>query len=436
MSKERYRLGSWKGTNIVIDSGWGDGGKGKLVDVMAKRADYIIRFNGGPNAGHTVKNEYGEFRFHSIPSGIFNPDAICVIAGTVAVNPTILVEEIDQLRQRGIEVSASDLLISQDAHLIMPWHIMRDKLKEKARGERKIGTTGQGIGPLFADRTERSGLKVKDLLNKNFERLFDREFAWQEKLIAAMAGPEKDNYSIDRDTIFARLRQARGVIEPMITNTFPVITKAHFDGKNLLGEGAQGALLDLDLGGYPYVTATHPTLAGFSQATGIYEGIKRVIGVTKAYQTRVGEGPMPTELLDESGEALREKGKEYGATTGRARRCGWLDIPAVRYGCFIGGVRSIALTKLDVLDSFEQIKVCVAYEVDGHTYHMADPTLMEKAKPVFLNFKGWNKPIGEIRAFRDLPFRARVYTQAIENFLKLPIEFVSNGPSREQSLFP
>ncbi|OGM18194.1 adenylosuccinate synthase [Candidatus Woesebacteria bacterium RBG_19FT_COMBO_47_8] len=427
------RLSRWRGTNVVLDTTWGDSGKGKLVDVMAQRAKMVVRFNGGPNAGHTVKNEHGEFKFHQIPSGIFNPEAISVIAQTVAVNPNVLLGEIAELKAKGIEVSKANLLVSEEAHLIMPWHIQRDRLRETARGEEKIGTTGQGIGPVFADRTERVGLKVKDILDPRLPEILAKELAWQEKLTQLMLDTSEPQY--DYDSILEDLRKAADTLAPMISQVLPLIRLFHKRGNNILGEGAQGALLDLDLGGYPFVTSTHPTLSGFSQATGIYANISRIIGVTKAYQTRVGEGPMPTELENEIGATLRERGKEYGATTGRPRRCGWIDIPAIRYGAMISGVKSLAITKLDVLDSFDEIRICAAYRDHGHDYKFGYPDTMARAVPIYINLKGWREDTSGAKDIRSLPEKCSFYLTTIQELVGLPVEFVSVGPERNQSIY-
>jgi len=416
-------IDSIQGTNIVIDTGWGDSGKGKIVDVLSGSADLVVRFNGGPNAGHTVVNEYGQFKFHLIPTGIFNPNTISILAATVAVDPLTLTAEIQNLRGKGIEISPSNLIISQYAHLIMPWHIARDTLREVARGNEKVGTTGRGVGPLFADRTERVGLRAGDLLNPNFDQLLLLELDWNLRLVQLMDTEDPSIYIdlLSKQKILADIHAAQLVLAP------------------ILGEGAQGMLLDLDLGTYPYVTSSHPGLTGFSMATGLHQvDIQRVIGVTKAYQTRVGEGPMPTELMGEIGESLRRIGHEYGATTGRPRRCGWLDLPALRYSIRIGGVNTIALTKLDVLDQISPINICTHYEVDGKRYQVlptADAGFMSAAKPVFKTMPGWNKQTKGIKKFEALPPNAQNYVKEIEKSINVPIEIISNGPAREEIIY-
>lgn len=452
----------WRGTTVVTDPAWGDCGKGKVTDEGARYVNLIGRFNGGPNAGHTVQTERGEkYILHTIPSGILNPNALCIVTTGVVVNPLLLADEIRQLRTKGVDISSANLLLSQDAHLIMPWHRMRDALGEKARGGTQIGTTGQGIGPTYADRAARVGLRVGDLFVPNFEEVFDQEFAWQERLTRVMDGEllvsDLHNTSIDRrqmrtlaksaaereyydrDAMWEQLREARDIIGPMVTNVLPIIWKYEDEGKNILGEAGQGALLDLDLGGYPYVTSSHPGRAGFSLATGI-NTVDRVIGVTKAYATRVGEGPMPTELHDEKGEYLQREGREVGATTGRKRRCGWLDIPAVRYGARISGVDRIALTKLDVLDGLGEINICIGYRlVDGREYKelpTADPRFVSHARPVYETMPGWRESTTNARSFNELPQRAQEYVQRVRDHLKLPICMVSVGPRRDATIYP
>ena len=432
-------LAQWSGTNFVTDATWGDNGKGKIVDLMAQRADMVIRINGGPNAGHTVVNPQGEFALHLMPSGIFNPEAICVLSDTVVINPFTLTEEIKAVRQAGIEVNNKNLLISKNAHLIMPWQKRRDGLREVARGGKRIGTTGQGIGPTYSDRTERVGLRVGDLLAPEFQERFDQELVWQEKLTALMSG-NNEVVHYDRDRILEELKEAREMIAPMITSVIPVIWEYHSSNKSILGEAGQGVLLDLDRGGYPYVTSSHPGIAGFNLATGIPpKEVARVIAVTKAYTTRVGEGPLPTELNNEVGEMIRSKGHERGVTTGRPRRCGWLDIPALKYGIRVGGVDSLALTKIDIFDGFPEVAICVGYEVGGKIYDTLpdanDIEFMYQAKPILKILRGWDNDTTSSRLFSDLPENARKFVKEVEEAIGRPIELVSVGPDREASIY-
>ncbi|MBT3322616.1 MAG: adenylosuccinate synthase [Anaerolineae bacterium] len=430
-----------KGTNIVIDTAWGDSGKGKFVDVFSGDADLIVRFNGGANAGHTVVNDYGEFKFHLIPTGIFNPNALSILAGSVAISPLTLVEEINELREKGVSISPKNLLISEYAHMIMPWHIARDSLRETARGDAKVGTTGRGIGPLYADRTERVGVRMGDMLKENFEKIILRELDWQTKLIALMDTEEPSTYleSLAPEKVLADFRAVQEILAPMIGNPLPLIWEAQKAGKEILGEGAQGILLDIDLGTYPFVTSSHPGVTGFSIATGLQQNdIARVIGVTKAYQTRVGEGPMPTELLGEVGDKLRELGNEYGATTGRPRRCGWLDLPSLRYSLQVGGVNSIALTKIDVLDGMDEIKICTHYEHNGKKYDTlptADAVFMAEAKAIYKTMPKWDGATFGVKDFSDFPQEAQDYVQYIEDAVGVSVEIISNGPAREEVFY-
>ena len=429
------------GTNIIIDTAWGDSGKGKFVDVFSGDADLVVRFNGGANAGHTVVNDYGEFKFHLIPTGIFNPNALSILAGSVAISPIILVEEINELREKGIEISKKNLLISEYAHMVMPWHIARDNLREAARGNVKVGTTGRGIGPLYADRTERVGVRVGDMLKDNFEEIVLRELAWQKQLIELMDTESPSTYAemLAEEKMLEDIHTVKEVLAPMIGNPLPKIWDAQKAGKRILGEGAQGILLDIDLGTYPYVTSSHPGVTGFSIATGLQQNdIQRVIGVTKAYQTRVGEGPMPTELLGEVGEKLRELGNEYGATTGRPRRCGWLDLPSLRYSLQVGGVNSIALTKIDVLDGMDEIKICTHYEHQGVRYDTlptADAAFIEDAKAIYKIMPKWDGITEGVKEFDKFPQEAQDYVKFIEDEAGAPVDIVSNGPARDEVIY-
>lgn len=432
----------WKGVVVVTDPAWGDNGKGKVIDVASEYANVVVRYNGGPNAGHTVRNSYGEFGLHLVPSGIFHPKVINIISTKVVVNPFSLVEEIENLQKKGVKISGKNLLVSEGAHLIMPWHRKRDTLAEKTRGGSAIGTTGQGIGPAYEDRASRKGLRVGDLLRRNFEELFDRELVWQERLTRVMDGNEAKNSKeqyYDRDHILKDFKKVRALLSPMIKNTLEVIWKNFDAGKNILGEAGQGALLDLDLGGYPFVTSSNPGVAGFSISTGISaKHVNKVIGVLKAYTTRVGGGPMPTELHDEIGEHFVKEGREFGVTTGRRRRCGWIDIPAMKYGARVAGVDRIAMTKLDILDKLKEVKICVGYTVNGKKYKditTFDPEFISRAKPILEKMKGWQEDTSKIRDIKKLPKNAKKYIERVEALLGLPINIVSVGPDREETMY-
>ena len=434
----RKPLKSWEGINFVTDPTYGDNGKGKVVDCLAKRAEMVIRTNGGANAGHTVTNEFGEFKFHLMPSGIFNPQAINVLSDTVVVDPLILAEEIIALKKAKFAVSKKNLLIAKNAHLVMPWHKMRDNLRETQRGKGKVGTTGRGIGPTYADRTERTGLRVGSLLEKDFKLQFSKELDRQRKFIRSIMGTEAE-IDLDEKNILKELLVSKEIIGEMITDVMPIISDYYHEGKRILGEAGQGVMLDIDRGGYPFVTSSHPGIAGFNLATAIHpRDMARVIGVTKAYATRVGEGPMATELQDKIGDKIREVGHEYGATTGRPRRCGWLDIPILRYGIQAGGIDTLALTKLDIFDDFSEIDICVGYTVDGKKYDIlptADSVFLEKAKPIYKTISGWKKPTTNVRSFADLPLKAQQYIKKLETLTQVAIELVSVGPEREATMY-
>jgi adenylosuccinate synthase len=432
--------GYWQGVNHITDTQFGDTGKGKLTDMGAEYADVIVKTNGGANAGHTVNNEHGEFKLHLLPSGVFNPDALCIVGSNVVVDPFQFIEEYSDVKNRG--VSMANCLLSRDAQMVMPWHKMRDKISEVSLGNGKIGTTGKGIGPAYADRTLRTGLRLGDLLQDNFENNFREIYRNQQGLIDLQLGYGVlfgDNNWLEEDELFERLLEAREVIGPMITNTMEVIGNAYSEGKSILGEAGQGALLDLDFGGYPYVTSSHPGVIGFTLSTGLQaRDIHRVIGSTKAYFTRVGEGPMPTELHDEVGQHLQEVGKEVGTTTGRTRRTGWFDSVLTEYGARTSGVTSLALTKLDVLDDLHEIKVCVGYRVGNQEvkrlYDMNNQ-LLSDAQPIYESLPGWETDTTNIEQFADLPINAQKYIKYIENRVGMPVDIVSVGPDRQQSIY-
>ncbi len=421
----------FKGINVVVDTLWGDSGKGKIVDLAAQHVDMVIRFAGGSNAGHTIKNEKGLFKLHLIPSGIFNPKALNIIDSGVVLNPESVAQEITDLCKQGIKVTRENLRISGRATVVMPWHILRDQLKDK---QGKIGTTGRGIGPTYSDRTSREGLRVNDLYAPDFSDKLNNELKKQNKILTQLLGAKP----MSAKKIIDSLKKARSILKPYVDSTFPIIHEYKSKKKTILGEGAQGALLDISLGGYPYVTSSHPTVAGFALSTGIQDHhVDNVIGVTKAYATRVGGGIMPTELFDKHGEQLREIGAEYGATTGRPRRCGWFDLPAVRYGIVVSGARSIALMKLDVLDGFKAIKVCTGYRINNKTYAIppdVDAATLKDAKPIYFSLKGWEQKTSGITSFDKLPLNARRYIKYLETALKLPVAIVSVGAGRNQTI--
>ncbi len=414
----------------IVGGQWGDEGKGKVIDLLAEKARVVARFSGGDNAGHTVINPYGEFRLHLVPSGIFYPQVTCIISNGVVINPAVLLEEIDDLHNHG--VGTSRLFISARAHLIMPYHTILDGLEEERRNKGALGTTRRGIGPAFADKVARLGIRAGDLL--------DRDIFWG-RLSAAL---EFKNIILTKvyqvsplsaEEIYGQYCHYGEQLAPFIRETSSIIREAAAKGELVLLEGAQGALLDTDFGTYPYVTSSSP-LAGAS-CIGAGLGpmqIDRVVGIFKAYNTRVGAGPMPTELKDEIGDLIREKAREYGATTGRPRRCGWFDAVAGRFSVQINGLSDIALTHLDIYDGFSSIKICTAYKFNDEvlTSFPSDIAILEKCQPVYEELDGWQESISGIRNFEKLPTGARNYVSRLEDLLSCPISLVSLGPNRRQ----
>ncbi|MEW6006712.1 MAG: adenylosuccinate synthase [bacterium] len=404
----------------IIGLQWGDEGKGKIIDCLARDCDYIVRFQGGNNAGHTVSVSGKEFIFHLIPSGCLYKDKHCVIGNGVAVNPAILLDEIENLEREGIKLN---LHISYRCHLIMPYHIAIDEIREKTQ---KIGTTKRGIGPCYTDKVARCGIVIADMLDKDVFKEKVRENLTQKSL----KGFETDKIVDEYLSYFDKIKD-------FVCDTRVLLDNAILKRKSILFEGAQGTLLDIDFGTYPYVTSTNPTIGGIGTGTGIPPRyIENVIGVMKAYSTRVGEGPFPTEIKGDLGESLREKGKEYGATTGRPRRCGWLDLPAIRYSCKINGITSIVITKLDVLDCLFKIMVCTKYKIKGKIYDEIpqEITRWDDIEPIYEEFPGWEMDIGNIKEYDNLPKRARDYIEMIRDALDVSVSFVSVGKERNQSI--
>lgn len=417
---------------VVVGSQWGDEGKGKVVDLLGSHVDMVVRFQGGNNAGHTVVVNGEKTILHLLPSGILNRDALCVIGPGVVVNPFVLFQEIDKLEAGGLK--CDHVRISDRAHLLMPYHVYLDELQESRAGKNKIGTTKNGIGPCYADKYTRIGIRVCDL------RDWD---VFCEKLETVLALKNEEIVKIYNGTPFDlqemkdKFAAVRERILPMIIDASDKIDKALDENKVVLFEGAQANMLDINYGTYPYVTSSSPTIAGVCEGAGISPfRLNRCIGVVKAYSTRVGEGPFVTELLDETGESLREKGGEYGATTGRPRRCGWLDLCVVRQAVRINGLTDIALTKTDVLSGYEKLPVCIGYEIDGKTYDTVPASLKDyaKAKPVYKVFDGWQEDISGVRRFEDLPENCRKYIRFIEEYTKTPLCLVSVSPERDANI--
>jgi len=416
----------------IIGAQWGDEGKGKVVDLLAERARMVVRFSGGDNAGHTVVNPYGEFRLHLIPSGIFYPQVVCIIGNGVAINPEVLIDEIAQLNQRGIDTSR--LFISDRANLIMPYHILLDGLEEELRGGKALGTTRKGIGPAFADKTARLGIRVGDLLDK--EVLLERLrfiLDYKNVILTKVYGVSP----LSLDEIYSQYCQYGERLAPNIRETTIMLEEARNKDELVILEGAQGTLLDPDFGTYPYTTSSSPLAGGGCLGAGLGPTvISRILGVFKAYCTRVGSGPLPTELRDETSDLIRERAHEYGTTTGRPRRCAWFDAVAGRFSTRINGFTGAALTRLDVLDILPRLKVCVGYKLDGKTidYFPGNVAILERCQPVYEELPGWQAPTSDIRDYEQLPIEAQQYVARLEELISCPVNIISVGAEREQTI--
>jgi adenylosuccinate synthase len=416
----------------IIGAQWGDEGKGKIVDLLSEKAKAVVRYSGGDNAGHTVINPSGEFKLHLIPSGIFHKEAACIIGNGVAVNPAVLLGEIDDLEKHGVDTG--NLFISDRAHLIMPYHTLFDGLEEERRGQGAIGTTRKGIGPVFADKIARLGIRACDLLNRDkFRSRLSQILETKNAILTKVYGVSP----LSPEEIYEQYCAYADRLGPFIRDTEPIIQKIISAKQPVILEGAQGTMLDPDFGTYPYVTSSSPIASGSCTGSGInIKQVDHIIGVFKAYTTRVGGGPMPTELLDKIGEFIRERANEYGATTGRPRRCGWFDAVAGRYSTQINGFTGIALTRLDVLDVLDSVKICTGYELNGKvtTDFPSDIDLLGKCKPVYEELPGWKVPISDMRQYKQLPSQARQYIRRLEELLACPVSIVSVGANREQSI--
>ncbi|TAK08824.1 MAG: adenylosuccinate synthase [Candidatus Manganitrophaceae bacterium] len=418
---------------VVIGSQWGDEGKGKIVDLLSESADYVIRYQGGHNAGHTVVSGENVIVLHLIPTGLLHPGKIGVIGNGVVVDPGALLEEVDGLSARGISVSGR-LFISETAHLIMPYHKAIDKESEKVKGTRKIGTTGRGIGPAYADKMARIGIRVVDLLDPD---LFREKLATN---LVEMNYFLEQLYKVkgfDLEKVYQEYMGYADRIKPYIADTGRLIHEAMSQGRRLLFEGAQGTHLDVDLGTYPYVTSSNATAGGACTGTGVGPTrINQVLGVAKAYTTRVGSGPFPSELNNEMGEMLRSKGKEFGATTGRPRRCGWFDVVLLRYAVRVNGLTSLAITKLDVLDGIPEIQICVGYEFEGKVYREMPAALrtLEKCTPIYEHFPGWSEPTTGATSYDRLPKNAKIYLEAISEKVGCRVDIISTSSKRGETI--
>jgi adenylosuccinate synthase len=416
---------------ILVGGQWGDEGKGKVIDLLAAKADLVIRSQGGNNAGHTVVTHDGEFKFQLIPSGILNPDCTCVIGNGVVVDPRVLIKEIDQLRERGVE--PKNLVVSDRAHMVMSYHPLFDQLEEGARGDDRLGTTWRGIGPAYSDKIRRIGFRVGDLQKEAFMR----------KKLAFVVGQIKNPIMtelyrqppLDPDAMLDEYLSYARSLDPYIQDTFPLVQQALRQRRNILLEGAQATMLDLDFGTYPYVTSSNPTAGGACTGSGVPPtAVDITVGVFKAYASRVGYGPFPTELDGELGETIRERGHEYGTVTGRARRVGWFDGAVARYATGVNGVSSVALMKLDVLDELDELRICTGYSFRGrvHDHPMANISHLKHCEPVYESMPGWREEIGDARRWEDLPRECRDYVDRVGELCGAPVDLVGVGPRRDQ----
>ncbi len=413
----------------MIGAQWGDEGKGKITDLLSRSADVVVRSQGGVNAGHTVVVGEQNFKLHLIPSGILYPNTECIIGSGTVIDPQVLIEEIEQLK--ALEVAVDNLYISQTAHITMPYHRKIDRASEESRGEYKIGTTGRGIGPTYADKSERTGIRVLDLMNSDHLR---KQLGWTINYKNVILEKLYNLPPLDSEKVIEEYLKYAEYLKPFVIDSSLKIYEAVKEKKNILFEGAQGTLLDLDHGTYPYVTSSNPIAGGACVGAGVGPTtIDRVIGVAKAYTTRVGEGPFPTELNDHVGQRLGDLGAEFGTTTGRRRRCGWFDAVIGRYAVRINGLDCLAITKLDVLDELEEIKVCVAYEIDGEICHHfpTNASQFANCKPVYKTLPGWQEPTTQCRSLSDLPEKALNYLKYLAELMKVPIAIVSVGPGRD-----
>jgi len=419
-------LKNWQGTLAIVGIDWGDSGKGRLVDDLSARADIVARYNGGSNTGHTVKNEKGEFALHIIPSGIFNQKAVCLVGRNVAVDLESLTEEMDQLKKA--HVSVKNLIIDEQASLTMTWHKLRDGVREAERSA-KIGTTSRGVGPTYADRTERVGLLLKDLMSADFSEKLKKEVEFQNKYF---------RLNLSFKEISQKYGKIKNKIKTLVGSTTPIIKEARKKGKNILFEGAQGYFLDIDSGTYPFVTSSNPGVIGIWRCFDLHpKNIDHVIGITKAYTTRVGEGPMPTLIVGKDAQIIIKEGKEIGTTTGRVRRPGWLDLVLVKEAIEVNGITALAITKLDVLSTLKKIKLCTGYKLGGKEagYIGHDAEYLSKVKPIYIELDGWGQDITKIRNFSTLPKNAQKYVKTIEKIVNVPVKFISVGPKRGQAIY-
>ena len=416
--------------NLVIGAQWGDEGKGKIIDFLSEKSDYTVRFHGGNNAGHTVINKYGKFAMHLVPSGVFNKKAKAIIGNGVVLDLEVLVDEINNLQKQGIQLKGR-LFISPRCHIIMPYHKLLDKLYEEAKGKGKTGTTGKGIGPVYSDKVSYNGIRLADFFEKKvFSAKLETQLLIKNKILEAL-GEKTLNQKEIEEKYFGLFKK----IKPFIVEPYPILKKAIDSKKNVLIEGAHGVFLDNDWGTYPFVTASTVLSGGVTGGAGIPpKKIDNIVGVVKAYTTRVGAGPFPTELFDKDGDKLTEQGHEYGTTTGRKRRCGWFDAELIRFAAEINGFTGIAITKLDILDNFPTIKICTHYMLNGKrvSYDYGDANFLSKVKPSYKTMRGWMKETKGIKRYEDLPANAKTYLKMLEKQIGVKIKYISTGENRNE----
>ena len=419
---------------IVLGAQWGDEGKGKMTDYLAERADVVVRFQGGNNAGHTVEVEDKQYKLHLIPSGILHNEKMNVIGNGVVLDPKALFEEMNYLKELGIAISPENFIISDRAQLIMPYHRILDGIKESKRGKNDIGTTKKGIGPCYTDKMERSGLRVCDLMHKDvFSEKLKENIEDKNEIITKIYGGEALSY----DEVLKEYLEYAEMIKPFVRDTSVEVYNRIKQGKNVLFEGAQGALLDIDYGTYPFVTSSSTIAGGVCTGAGIGPTmIDSAVGIAKAYTTRVGKGPFPTELNNSTGDWIREKGHEYGVTTGRSRRCGWLDIVILKSSARVSGLTSFVVTKIDTLAGLEKVKMCTGYKLEGKVidYFPASLEDLERCEPIYEEFDGWDESIENARAYQDIPENAKIYLKRIEELTDTRVSIVSVGPKRDQTM--
>ena len=417
---------------VVMGSQWGDEGKGKIVDYLARQADTVVRYGGGSNAGHTVAVGGEEYKLRLLPSGILYSGTLCVIGNGVVVDPEVMLEEMDAMQKRGVDVSG--IRLSNRAHIVFPYHRLIDSLSEELRGNSKIGTTKRGIGPCYQDKAKRIGIRVCDLMDKDeFAKRLKENLAIKNMELERLYNHAPLDYGEMLEAYLAYAERLR----PYVCDTIALLNEELAAGKRVLFEGAQATMLDLDYGTYPYVTSSHPVSGGIGVGAGVAPGrLKNVVGVVKAYCTRVGAGPFPTEQLNEVGEKLREAGHEYGTVTGRPRRTGWLDAFVVRYAGLLSGITHMAVTRLDILDGFDEIKMCVGYRYQGAPLNEMPASLkvLAEVEPVYETFKGWKQNISGVRAYNELPAEARAYLERLAEYTGIRQGIVSVGPNRDQTI--